>query len=43
MEIIGRIEKTDKELGYGDLGLKKIQITPYQIRILVKDKTKLNK
>jgi len=43
MEIVGRIEKTDKELGYGHLRLKKIQITPYQIQILGKDKIKLNK
>jgi hypothetical protein len=43
MEIVGRIEKTEKELGYGHLGLNKIQITPYHIRILGKDKIILNK
>lgn len=38
MEIIGRIDKTNEELGYGHLGIKKIQVTPYQIRSLGKDK-----
>ena len=41
MEITGKIEKTDEELGFGHLGLKKIQITPYQIRILEKKVIKL--
>ena len=38
MEITGRIEKENGEIGYGHLGLNEMQITPYQIRILGKDK-----
>ncbi len=41
LEITGKIEKTENELGFGHLGLKKIQIIPYQVRILEK-KRKLN-
>ncbi|THH36295.1 hypothetical protein [Neolewinella litorea] len=43
LEIIGIIENTEEELGFGHLGLKKIQIIPYQIRILEKNKIKVEK
>ena len=42
MEITGRVDKSEQELGYGHLGLNKIQITPYQIRILGKEKIYTN-
>ena len=38
LEITGKIEKTKEELGFGHLGLKKVQIIPYQVRILGKKK-----
>ena len=38
LQIIGKLEKTNEELGYGHLGLYKIQIIPYQIKILRKHK-----
>ena len=41
LEITGKLEKTDKELGFGHLGMKKLQIIPYQIRVLEKRKIKL--
>ena len=41
LEITGKIEKTEEEFGFGHLGLKKIQIIPYQIRILEKKKINL--
>ena len=40
LEIIGKLEKTEEELGFGHLGIKKIQIMPYQIKILRKQKIK---
>jgi hypothetical protein len=40
LRIVGKLEKTNIELGYGHLGLQKIQIIPYQIEILGKQKFK---
>jgi len=42
LKIIGRVEKTTNELGYGHLGLKKIQIVPFQIEIVEKQKLKFD-
>lgn len=38
LEIVGKLENTDEEFGFGHLGIKKIQIVPYQIKILEKQK-----
>lgn len=38
IRIVGKLEKTEEKLGYGHLGLKKVQIIPYQIEILGKQK-----
>jgi len=38
LRIAGKLERTKEELGYGHLGLKKVQIIPYQIEIIGKHK-----